>query len=355
MQLLIPILSTFLFALVVSLGLVPLFMRIASKIDLVDKPDTTRKLHSRAIPLVGGIVVFISVVLAAIFATTVFDINTRPRDGWELLGLFLACGSILLIGVVDDRFGLRGRQKLLGQILTATILIFFGYSFQSVEFLGYTFQFGIFSFAIVYVWCLAAINSVNLLDGADGIASTIGCILCVSLGIMSFYTGQNVDGILCIAMAGALVGFLYFNFPPAKAYLGDAGSMLIGLFLAAITIRCAFKQVMAYSFFAPVALLAIPLIDTSAAIIRRRLTGRSIYTEDRGHLHHVLAKKGLSPAGSMLWVAALCTMTATGGTLAFIMKQAEFAIASIVMVIIVMVAGQIFGVAEFKLLTRRFY
>jgi UDP-GlcNAc:undecaprenyl-phosphate GlcNAc-1-phosphate transferase len=258
------------------------------------------------------------------------------------------------VGVADDRFNLRGRQKLVGQIIACTVLISFGFEFQFVEVFGVTVNFGIFSVVVVYAWCLAAINSVNLLDGADGFAATIGIIVCLALSVMAFSIGLQPDGYLCLAMAGALIGFLRYNFPPAKAYLGDAGSMLIGLFFAAITIRCGFKQSVAYAVFAPLALLAIPLLDTSAAIIRRRFTGRSIYTEDRGHLHHVLAKKGLSPVKSLMWVAALCSMTAAGGTISLIMHQAEYALASIIMVLIVMVAGQIFGVAEFRLLSRRF-
>jgi UDP-GlcNAc:undecaprenyl-phosphate GlcNAc-1-phosphate transferase len=355
MQFPVPILLAFLISLASAMVLVPLLSALARRVDLVDKPDNLRKLHATAIPLVGGIATFLAVVFGTYVVFVAFDfrIPFRGADSRELLGLLISSLFLLLVGVVDDRFGLRGRQKLVGQIIAVSILIYFGYHFESISILNQKLDFGVLSYAIVCLWCLAAINSVNLLDGADGFASTIGIILCMTLGIMSVYRGQWVDGILCFSVAGALLGFLKYNFPPARVYLGDAGSMLIGLFLAAISIRCAFKQVVAYSAFAPVALLAIPLIDTTAAIIRRRMTGRSIYTEDRGHLHHVLAKRGLSPVGSLMWVGALCSMTATGAILALVMRQAEYALASVVLVIVVMVAGKIFGVAEFKLLTRR--
>jgi UDP-GlcNAc:undecaprenyl-phosphate GlcNAc-1-phosphate transferase len=130
--------------------------------------------------------------------------------------------------------------------------------------------------------------------------------------------------------------------------------MLIGLVLAAVAIRSSFKQAAMYSVAAPIAMLAIPFIDTSAAIIRRRLTGRSIYHEDRGHMHHVMAKRGLGPTASLVWVALLCTTTAVGGVLATVYHQAEYAIASIAFVLIVMVAGRIFGRAESELLYRKF-
>jgi UDP-GlcNAc:undecaprenyl-phosphate GlcNAc-1-phosphate transferase len=200
---------------------------------------------------------------------------------------------------------------------------------------------------------LATINSVNLLDGADGFAATIGIIMSLAVGAMALYMERSVDAILAMALAGALCGFLRYNFPPAKAFLGDSGSMLIGFVLGALAIRCSFKQHTAYAFFAPIAILAIPFIDTAAALIRRRLTGRSIYTVDRGHLHHTLMKRGYSPIISLLWVATLCATTAVGGTLAMTQRKVQYALASIVIVVVVMVFGRIFGVAEFMLIYKR--
>ena len=162
-----------------------------------------------------------------------------------------------------------------------------------------------------------------------------------------------IDATTSMIFAGALLGFLRFNFPPAKVFLGDAGSMLIGFVLAAITIRSSFKQATAYAFFAPIALLAIPLIDTTAAILRRRLTGRSIYTTDRGHLHHAMAKKGLSPQASLIWVALLTMTTATGAIMSLITRHSEFAVISIGIVLTVLVSGRIFGAAEFELISKR--
>lgn len=331
----------------------PLFAAAARRFGLVDHPDKQRKLHESAIPLVGGITVAIGATIAFVLAVIYGAVDYDSNDIVEYVGLFVGSAVILLIGVVDDRFGLRGRQKLMGQIAAATILIAFGYRFHEVAFASLTINFGIFWVVVVYAWILAAINSVNLLDGADGFASTVGIVMFTALAIMGVYGGDMIDAVMCAAFAGALVGFLRYNFPPAKAFLGDAGSMLIGFVLAAITIRCQFKQATAYAFFAPIALLAIPLIDTAAAILRRRLTGRSIYATDRGHLHHAMAKKGLGPRTSLLWVAFLTTTTATGGILSLLTKQSEFAIFSIGIVICVLVVGRIFGVAEFELLSRK--
>jgi UDP-GlcNAc:undecaprenyl-phosphate GlcNAc-1-phosphate transferase len=154
-------------------------------------------------------------------------------------------------------------------------------------------------------------------------------------------------------MAGALVGFLRFNFPPAKVYLGDAGSMLIGFVLSALAIRCTFKQNSAIAFFAPVALLAIPFLDSAAAVIRRRLMGRSVFEVDRGHLHHSLMKRGYSPRVSLLWITLLCSTTAAGAVLSLLNQQPVYALASILIVVVVMIASKVFGVGEYQLISRR--
>lgn len=335
------------------LFLLPLFARGAKWVGLVDRPDKQRKLHENEIPLIGGVAVFVGASVGFGCALWFGSLEFREQDPFELIGLLIGTLVILAVGILDDRFALRGRQKLFGQIIAATVLLIFGYRFFGVAFSSVTIQFGVFWFLVVYAWVLAAINSVNLLDGADGFASTVGIVVFISLAIMAGYNGDYVDAVICAAFAGALIGFLRYNFPPAKVFLGDAGSMLIGFVLAAITIRSQFKQATAYAFFAPIALLGIPLIDTGAAILRRRLTGRSIYTTDRGHLHHTMAKKGLGPRTSLLWVGFLTATTATGGLLSVITKQSEFAILSVGIVVLVLMFGRIFGIAEFELVSRR--
>lgn len=372
------VLLAFIAAFILTLVLIPFASTLGRRVGLVDHPDDKRKLHKTSIPLIGGISVFVAVAITAPLAiyfglayeSTFMSLNKsllswipvdfsrrvlvlRPNDFWELIGLLIGSSVLLVVGVLDDRFGIRGRQKLFGQFVATTVLIIFGYHFEQVTFAGFTINFDVFSIFFVYAWVIAAINSVNLLDGADGICATIGIVMSISLCLMAIYLGQMVNAILALAVAGGLFGFLRYNFPPAKVYLGDTGSMLIGFVLSALAIRCTFKQTSAFAFFAPMALLAIPFIDTAAAIIRRRLTGRSIFAVDRGHLHHSLMKHGYSPKVSLLWVAVLCTTTATGGVLSLVYKQSEYAAASIVIVLVVMLVCRIFGVAEFQLVTRK--
>lgn len=371
----------FLVSLGIALFLVPILSVLARTVGLVDHPDDKRKLHKASIPMVGGVALFIAATCTALLIPQLdslwrpfFDhldstvasytpnrigsrltkgLSVGGNDVFQMVGLLLGATVLLLVGLADDRFGIRGRQKLAGQFLAATVLILFGYQFESVTAAGFEIEFGVFSVVVIYGWVIASINSVNLLDGADGIASTIGIVMSVAMTVMMVSQGKIFDAVVAASVAGGLLGFLKYNFPPAKAYLGDTGSMLIGFLLSALAIRCTFKQSSAYAFFAPIALLAIPFADTLAAIIRRRLTGRSIFAVDRGHLHHSLARRGYGPKVSLLWVAMFCSATAAGGTMSLIFKQSEYALASIFIVGCVMVFFRIFGVGELQLVTRR--
>jgi UDP-GlcNAc:undecaprenyl-phosphate GlcNAc-1-phosphate transferase len=368
----------FFLSLLLAYALVPMLASLAARVGLVDHPDNNRKLHRNAIPMVGGLTLFVVAPIAAILVISlgvnfgeVFadltrtisqwipldriraDVQVKDKDLYQLIGLGIGSAVLLAVGLTDDRFGIRGRQKLLGQFLAVTVLILFGFQFENIKFGEFKVEFGVFSVLVVYAWVIAAINSVNLLDGADGIASTIGIVMSIAICLMSLVQGHMVDAILAASIAGTLLGFLKFNFPPAKAYLGDSGSMLIGFLLSALAIRCMVKQNSAYAFFAPVALLAVPFIDSGAAIIRRRLMGRSIFTVDRGHLHHALMKRGFSPRVSLLWVALLCTTTAAGGVLSLLYRQNGYALVSIAIVIMVMIGCKVFGVAEYQLVSRK--
>ena len=365
-------------SLILAMATMPMLVKFAKKVGLVDHPDNKRKLHDTAIPMVGGVSLFLTVLIvvpiAAYFGLTFkpffhwlgdmllswipVDFGRRslritPNDYRELAGLAIGSAILVFVGILDDRFQIRGRQKLFGQFVATTILILFGFHFREIAIAGFHFKFDIFSVFFVYAWVLAAINSVNLLDGADGIAGSIGVIMGLALTMMAIYTGSMLNALIAIVTAGSLLGFLRYNFPPAKVYLGDTGSMLIGFLLAAIAIRCTSKQGSAFAFFAPVAFLAIPFIDTAAAIIRRRLTGRSIFAVDRGHLHHSLMKRGYSPRIALLWVVLLSAMTAIGGILSFVNEESEYALVSIGLVILVMLSCKIFGVAEYQLVSRK--
>lgn len=340
--------------------LVPLLVRLAIVVGLVDKPDAKRKLHERTIPLVGGIAIFVATVTIVTLGVSQFGQLLAP-DASEGLsftlkhyGLLAAGASILVLGVLDDRFKIRGRIKLIGQVGVATILIATGYFFEQVHVGAQTIQFGVFAVLIVYFWILGTINSVNLLDGADGFAGTLGFVVSLSMAAMAFLGKETaVEAVIAAALAGSIGGFLWFNLPPAKIYLGDGGSMLIGLVLGALAISTALKEETLYAFIAPIAMLAIPILDSGVAVMRRQMTGRGIYAVDRGHLHHRLLGQGLSPQMAVLWMFVLCGTTALGGVLSFATRESEYAVVAVVLVMGFLIAGKVFGFAEFSMAGRR--
>ncbi len=338
----------------ISLVAVPAVRRLARRVGLVDAPDLQRKLHRTPIALAGGVAVFATMLLSFAGTMLVDRINggeTMGPIGTQWYVLFAAATAILLVGLIDDAFSLRGRQKLLFQLLIITGLVATGTSVDRISLFGYEFALGVFSVPVSVLWLLVAINALNLIDGADGMATTAGCIISGGLALLSFHQGAMVSCVASAALSGALLGFLVFNRPPATIFLGDAGSMLIGLFVGVLAIWSSVKQSTALAS-APVAILAIPLFDSAAAIVRRRLTGRSIYATDRAHLHHLLQQK-FGPVG-MLWVVAgLCLTTTAMSVLSVVWGAHWLAAVGVFLAIGILVGTQTFGHSEFRLLSGR--
>ncbi len=341
------------FAFVASIALVPVVRWLAHKLAIVDNPDHERKLHRQSIALGGGVAVF-AASISSIAATAYFDLHGGESllliaNRWYIL--FAAAAAMLLIGLVDDKWTLRGRQKLLLQCLTIVVLVGSGTLVDRISLFGYTFQLGVLAFPLTVLWLLVAINALNLIDGADGVATTAGCIICAGLGFLSVRHGVTIEGVVAFALAGALAGFLIYNRPPASIFLGDAGSMMIGLFVGVLAIWSNVKESTVLAS-APVAILAIPLFDSTAAILRRWLTGRSIYIADRAHVHHLLQAK-YGSARMLLIVATLCTTTTTLAVFSTLYQQPWLSALGVVIVLALLVVTRSFGHAECRLLVTR--
>ena len=432
---LLPFLILFFGTLVLMLAIVPLLSVLAKRVGLVDKPDDRRKLHSREVPLIGGIAILIAVLVSCgivfllaglgVLDKTIVEF-IEPEQYWQLGGLVFCALAIVAVGVLDDRFGIRGRQKLLAQLIVAVILVATGTWVQSLSLPDNTLQFGdaftsnpkvqyaqlvsemtqyqesetkkivgdttgelseaqktqivdvrsrvksikrdtyirLFIFnrmmalaamVLTVIWIVGAINSVNLIDGADGLAGTTTLIVSLGLAVIALWTRHYVEAAIALSLSGALFGFLVFNFPPAKIFLGDAGSMLIGMVLASLAVQSYLKEPMIYICMAPLAMLFIPIFDSTIAFARRIATGRSIYSTDRGHLHHILLRHGLTDRGMVLFVGGLTTITAVGAAMTVIFNDSKFSVIGIATVIVFLISAKVFGFAEFKLLCTRFF
>jgi len=341
----------FLFSLIAT----PLARRLALAIGLMDHPDTHRKLHREPIALCGGIAILFSLFASCgicLLTNTEFA-NMFSNHVLEVASLALGAVAIVLLGVLDDRFALRGRQKLAGQVLICLSIIAFGFQIRSFSIFGLPFELGLLAIPVTLGWLLLSINSVNLIDGADGLCSSVGWISFSAISAIGFYTGHHMESMVAAAMAGALLGFLVFNLPPAKVFLGDAGSMLVGLILGVLAMRSWLVQGSPISIAIPVVLMSIPLFDSGMAIVRRKLTGRSVFTVDRGHLHHNLMRFGIKNRMLVGVITLLSLVTASGAVLGVIFKSDAISIGTMVFALGSLVATRVFGFAELELLSKR--
>lgn len=328
---------------------------IAQWVGLTDRPDGRRKLHAAPIPVVGGVALFVSVVLA-IGVGLAGSERVREAVAPELAGgewLLVSAVLMVLVGVIDDRWPLRARFKLVGQIAAVLPAVVGGFTVQAVTVFGLPIEFGVFAVPLTVVWFLGAVNAINLLDGMDGMLGTLGAIVCAALGLMAGAVNSGFAAVVAFAVVGGLLGFLWYNRPPARVYLGDAGSTLIGLVVAALCVRSSVKGAgAAVAILAPVGLLVLPFFDTAAAVVRRTLTGRGIAAADRGHLHHMLQRRQSTPR-VLLTVGGLSVVAAVGAILATYSQNDAVALIAAGGVVALLLARGLFGMAEVRLLASR--
>lgn len=349
------LIAVFLVSLMACLLLTPIVRALALRYGLVDRPDGRRKVHRLAIPVAGGLALLLSSCLAFVLALVYPDwLRTKiPTDGPYLIGLAIASLLICVVGVLDDYDLLRTRHKFLGQLLAAGILMACGVLVKRIAIFSFNLDLGVFSLPFTALLLLGAMNSLNLLDGMDGLLSSVGLIILCAMAVMAVLGGHWAAALVAAALGGALLGFLRYNFPPASIFLGDSGSMLIGLVVGVLAIECSLKGPATAALVAPLAALTIPILDTTAAILRRKLTGRSLYISDRGHLHHCLLHRGLSVRLVLLWVSLACAVTVAGAVASAALKNELAAIVSTVAVVGILIGIRVFGHAEFVLVRQR--
>jgi UDP-GlcNAc:undecaprenyl-phosphate GlcNAc-1-phosphate transferase len=342
-------------ALLAALFLTPIVRRVSIEYGFVDRPDGRRKMQKAPVALGGGAAVLLALligvfVLSGLWLAQDIDeiVNLTP-----LGGLFAATILICIVGLVDDFDQIRGRTKLFWQLVAAAIVTFAGPQIQAMSLFGLEVDLGHFGALLALFWLLASINSFNLIDGVDGLATTVGAIFSFTFGVMALMMGQELDAAIAFILAGALVGFLRYNFAPASIYLGDAGSMIIGLVLGALALRSSTKEAATVAFAAPIAVWAIPMLDSLAAVLRRWLTGRSIYTTDRGHIHHRLLTQGMSTRQAVSLIAGLCVITSLGSLAGIYFANEWIGIVTVLFVVGALVTTRLFGHVELMLLNRQ--
>ncbi len=275
-----------------GLIITPLIRRLALRLDCLDRP-VDRSTHILPVPYLGGVAIYLTFLLTYLISSV--------RDP-SLRGVLIAGGFIVAVGVIDDLYRLPPWGKLLGQIAAALILVSYGIQIEKVTHpWGGFIYFGSWSTPVTVIWVLAFTNALNLIDGLDGLAAGVAVIASITFFFVAVQTGQPPVALyLTAAVAGAGLGFLPYNFHPARIFMGDAGSMFLGFVLAAVAIAGTLKSTATIALGIPVLALGLPLMDTAYAIIRRWRNGQAVFEADRGHLHHRLMYMGLNHRETVL-------------------------------------------------------
>lgn len=292
-------------ALILSLLLVPGVAKLAIRIGAVDKPNA-RKVHTKIMPRMGGLAIYVS------FFVVLFLSQSMTQ---QLLGLFLGETVLVIVGIIDDMKDIPAKVKLCGQIVAACIVVAFGVrvDFMTNIFHGDTFFLSVFSIPVTIIWIVSIINAVNLIDGLDGLAAGISIIAATTMAIVGYASGQTAMASMAMILIGATLGFLRYNFHPAKIFMGDTGSMFLGYNLAVFAVLGVAKSFTLLSLVTPILVLAIPILDTLFAIIRRKMNHKPIFKPDKHHLHHCLLNYGFSHRDTVLIIYAVSAILALCG------------------------------------------
>lgn len=342
---------TFLATCVASILLTAGVRAAAIRFRLFDYPDGKRKLHQGAIPVGGGIAVYIAMVLGIVMARQgVFGVGESLDElSWTVLS---AAGFVCLFGCIDDLCHLSARWKLLLQISSVLPIVLAGHRVERVLAFGLTTELGWLSTPLTIFWLVGCINAINLLDGMDGLASIVGISTAIMMGVIATCTGNQHVAVIAIVLAAALAGFLFHNLPPARIFLGDSGSMVIGLIVGLLGIQSTLKTSATLSITAPLVVMSFPMFDTVLAIMRRKLTGRRFDDADHQHIHHRLLDRGMNPWVVLGILGALCLTTGVGATVATILHSDWLAWVTAGTLIVLVVRFRLFGNYELTLLTQ---
>ncbi|MFN2527783.1 MAG: glycosyltransferase family 4 protein [Candidatus Baltobacteraceae bacterium] len=318
--------SAFVVAALASAFATPLVIRLARHVGMLDVGDDERRVHQTPTPRLGGIAVYFGFAFAmfallgiALSRTNFFH---EIEDIHQFFGLLFGSTLILAVGIWDDVMGMRPRDKFLAQIVVALIAMLYGFVIPDVH-VPFTQEFIVFPWYVAYpvtlLWYVSMMNAINFIDGLDGLLSGVTAISGIFMLSIALLHHQSVVALVMAGLAGAVLGFLPFNFNPAKIFLGDGGSLFIGFIFATVGVMGeGSKKAVAIGLIVPLMVLALPILDTAVVILRRARSGKRITEADRGHFHHQLIfRYGLNVRQAVLLIYALCFIL---GAAAFVLS-----------------------------------
>jgi UDP-GlcNAc:undecaprenyl-phosphate GlcNAc-1-phosphate transferase len=324
------ILLAFAVALVIAYLMTPPVKDFAQRVGAMDVPKDARRVHDHPIPRMGGIAIFLGFVISLILFV---NMST------QVMGLLVGAVIIAVMGAVDDIVCLSPWAKLAGQCLAAFVAIRCGLVFDTISNPNVfaeetTIYIGYLSIPLTFVWIVGCTNAMNLIDGLDGLACGVAAISSTSMLIVSLIVAEPVVSVILAALTGACLGFMPYNVNPAKIFMGDVGSQLLGFVLATASIMGLFKLHAIFTFFVPLLSLALPLTDTVFAFCRRISHGQSPFHADKGHFHHRLLAMGLTQKQAVI---VLYTVSAVMGLLAIILAAQTSSLRIICLIVMAVV------------------
>ncbi|MCE4955853.1 glycosyltransferase family 4 protein [Macrococcoides caseolyticum] len=282
----------------ISLIMSPIVIKLSHYIGALDKPNY-RKVHTKPVSVLGGVVILIS-FLVGIYIGHPVEPEIKP----------IIIGAILIniLGIFDDIFDLSAIIKLVGQIAIASIVVMHGIKLDLITLpFGVVIEFGILSIPMTILWIVAVTNAINLVDGLDGLATGVSMIALGTIGFIAILQHNIFIMMICSVLIGALLGFLKYNFYPAKIFLGDNGALMLGFIIGVLSLL-GFKNITLISLFFPIIILAVPFIDMSFAMIRRYRQGKPIMQADKAHLHHKLLGLGYTHAQTVILIYSIAIL-----------------------------------------------
>ncbi len=333
---------------VAAMVLTALVRAAAWRWRVVDRPDGKRKFHHGRVPLWGGVAVYLALVLGLLAAMSLPSL-AGPALRSLAAALIPAGGLACFFGALDDLWHFASRTKLALQFLAVLPVVAAGFWIDRIVAFGYPITLGWLGVPLTILWLLGCINALNLIDGMDGLASIVGLSAAAMMSIIAVSMGNNHVAVIALVLAGALAGFLVYNFPPASIFLGDSGSTMIGLVLGILGIQGAMKTSTTLAITAPAVIMTLPMFDVVMAVVRRKLTGRSYAAADHQHIHHRLLDRGLRPWQVLCILGAVCLTTGAAATAATVFRWDALAWITAVSLVVLMIRLRLFGHYEFSL------
>jgi UDP-GlcNAc:undecaprenyl-phosphate GlcNAc-1-phosphate transferase len=340
--------TAFVVALVVAAVLTPLVRLLSYRLGFYDPPDE-RKVHARLIPRTGGIAIMVAFLapIAGIALTEARIGEAIYSNSQYVLGMIIGGLVISGVGLADDLRGLGAKRKLLLQVLAATIAYAAGFRIEAVSLpLGDLLDMGVFSYVVTVLWIVGIVNAMNLIDGLDGLAAGIGLFVLILNFVQGWFYDSVMVCMLSAALAGAIVGFLFYNFNPASIFMGDSGSMLIGYILALGSINSGQKSATTVALLTPIVAMGVPIMDTLFSMVRRFLERRPMFSPDRGHIHHRLLEMGLTHRRVVLVLYGFSVVLVLAASLLQYGRKWQVGVALLTMVAVLFAFARIVGFAD---------